>query len=194
MQPAVVGEGHSETGQCLPAPWGTPCFLGGSWGSRLQEAVVNVFWNSLELTHSSLSVGPQTPTSLGGAGPSGSFSPQREGPRFLALSPGCLVPFPAGGPSEDSPPAATFLPGVSPGRLPLRAGGGKVTPRPGAGAAPLAVLPAPRPCSWGRQVEGLPGSVRRMRRVCGCAGPRDTGPQVLGPLGAEGNRAGQWGR
>lgn len=51
----LLWEGHSGAGRCLPAPWGMLCFLRGSWGSHLQEAVMNILWYSLELTHSPLS-------------------------------------------------------------------------------------------------------------------------------------------
>lgn len=202
------GRGPLSWERAIPRPdraWGS---LGhavlpqGLLGSHLQEAVTNVFWNSLQLTHSPLSVGPQTPPTWGWPAPRGSFSPEREGPsvsRPAARAAWC-PPQQAGRVRRTRPPASHIPPRGGP-----RLARGRAQPRsqswwwedghalrweqpcwPG--------LPAPRPCSWGRQVEGMPGSVLRMRRVRGCAGPRNTGPRVPGPLGAEGNRVGQWGR
>lgn len=167
----------------------------------MQEAVTNVFWNSLQLTHSPLSVGPQTPPAWGWPAPRGSFSPEREGPsvsRPAARAAWC-PPQQAGRVRRTRPPASHIPPRGAPGSLgaepslALRAGGGKVatpsggsSPAAGPSGAPPLFLGAPGGRDAGLCTQDAEGSwVCRAQEhwAPGAGAPRGGGEQSR-PMGA----------
>lgn len=176
----------------LDRAWGSLGHAGlpqGLLGRRLQEAVTNVSWNSLELTHSQPPFGWASAShQLGGGWPQVAPSLRSvKAPLFLgpqALSAGCLVPFPAGGRVRRTRPPASHIPprggsrlgslGAEPS-LALRAGGGKV-------ATPSRPAPVPGGARWkGRWAldSGCGGLV-------GVQGPGPLGPGCWGPSGRRG--------
>lgn len=194
------GRGPLSWERAIPRPdraWGS---LGhavlpqGLLGSHLQEAVTNVFWNSLQLTHSPLSVGPQTPPTWGWPAPRGSFSPEREGPsvsRPAARAAWC-PPQQAGRVRRTRPPASHIPPRGAPGSLgaepslALRAGGGKVA-TPSGGSSPAGwAFRRPAPVPGGARWKGCRALYSGCGGFVGVQGPGTLGPGCRGPSGRRG--------